>query len=54
MFTRTCARTREGKKKIVAARDSGAKMTTKTPARQHTGCRTKSKARYQTHQQSRT
>ena len=29
-------------------------MTTKTPARQHTGCRTKSKARYQTHQQSRT
>ncbi|WP_224262519.1 ribonuclease HI, partial [Raoultella ornithinolytica] len=43
-----------GKKKIVAARDSGAKMTTKTPARQHTGCRTKSKARYQTHQQSRT
>ncbi|HAU6479194.1 TPA: ribonuclease HI, partial [Citrobacter freundii] len=27
-------------------------MTTKTPARQHTGCRTKSKARYQTHQQS--
>ncbi|EBC9909286.1 ribonuclease HI, partial [Salmonella enterica subsp. enterica serovar Tennessee] len=25
------------RKKIVAARDSGAKMTTKTPARQHTG-----------------
>ncbi|MBM0072439.1 ribonuclease HI, partial [Salmonella enterica subsp. enterica serovar Typhi] len=32
MYTHACAG-----KKIVAARDSGAKMTTKTPARQHTG-----------------
>ncbi|VVL69985.1 Ribonuclease HI [Klebsiella variicola] len=29
-------------------------MTTKTPARQQTGCRQKSKARHQTHQQSST
>ncbi|MCV5427298.1 ribonuclease HI, partial [Escherichia coli] len=38
----------------VAAHDSGAKMTTKNPVRQRTGCRTKSKARCQTHQHSRT